>query len=312
MPIEKSVEMPGYDPRDFVGYGRNPPHPRWPGNARIAVNIALNYEAGGEESVLEGDEQSETVLTDLPGGRYPGKRLPYVESVFEYGARCGAWRLLRIMRERGIKCSFFAVVQAIERNPEIAIAAVEDGHEIVSHDYRWIDLQNVPEAQERDYIRRGVEGIERITGARPVGWMSGRPSMNTRRLLVEEGGFLYDRNSLADELPFWVRVHGKSHLCVPYSFETNDLRCSVPADFVTSDDYFTYMKDAFDCLYAEGEVAPKLLTVATHDRLLGRPARAVGFARFLDYVLEHEGVWFARGDEIARHWIERFPADGGQ
>lgn len=298
--------MPGYDPRDFVGYGRNPPNPEWPGGARIAIQIALNYEAGGEHNVLHGDKHSEGVLIDSPLQPVVGKRNAYSESTFEYGSRVGTWRLLRIMRERNIKCSFLAVVQAIELNPEIAVAAVEDGHEMVGHGYRWIDYADVPEDQERDFIRRAIDSIERITGTKPVGWMSGRPSMNTRRLLVE-AGMIYDRDSLGDELPYWVNVEGKPHLCVPYSYETNDLRCSYPADFVTSEDYFTYMKDAFDCLYAEGETHPKMMTLALHDRLLGRPARAIGFARLLDYILGHDKVWFARGDEIARHWMERFP-----
>ena len=306
--VAPRLDMPGYDPRDFVGYGRNPPHPRWPGDARIAVQVALNYEAGGERNVLHGDPHSEDVLADGPFGPYHGKRAPYVETEFEYGSRVGAWRLLRIMRERGVKCSFFAVVQAIEANPEIAQAAVEDGHEMVGHGYRWFDYQNIGIDEERVLIRRAVEGITRITGERPVGWMTGRPSMDTRRLLVEEGGFLYDRDSLSDELPYWVKVDGKPHLCVPYSFETNDLRCTAFGDFVTSDDYFQYMKDAFDCLYEEGASQPKILSLALHDRLLGRPARAVGFARLLDYILGHDMVWIARGDEIARHWIANFPA----
>lgn len=302
------LEMPGYDPRDFKGYGRHPPNPQWPGGARIAVQIALNYEAGGERNILHGDAASEDVLADGPFGPYPGLRAPYVESEFEFGSRVGTWRLLRILRERGIPCSFLAVGQAIEANPEIACAAVEDGHEMVGHGYRWFDYQGVPLEEERRYIRQTVDAITRITGTRPVGWMTGRPSMNTRRLLVEEGGFLYDRDSLSDELPYWVSVTGKPHLCVPYSFETNDLRCTAFGDFVTSEDYFTYMKDAFDCLYAEGETQPRMLSLALHDRILGRPARAVGLQRLLDYLQSHERVWFARGDEIARHWIGRFPA----
>jgi peptidoglycan/xylan/chitin deacetylase (PgdA/CDA1 family) len=300
------LDMPGYDPRDFVGYGRNPPNPQWPGGARIAVQIALNYEAGGEHNILYGDAHSEGVLIDSPLGPVHGKRNAYSESTFEYGARVGTWRLLRIMRERGVKCSFLAVVKAIELNPDIAVAAVEDGHEMVGHGYRWIDYADVPEDVERDYIARSIASIETITGQRPVGWMSGRPSMNTRKLLAE-AGLLYDRDSLGDELPYWVDVNGKPHLCVPYSYETNDLRCSYPADFVTSEDYFTYMKDAFDMLYEEGATHPTILCLALHDRLLGRPARAVGFARLLDYMLKHDKVWIARGDEIARHWVAHFP-----
>ncbi len=214
------------------------------------------------------------------------------------------------MRERDIKCSLLGVVMALERNPDVALAAIEDGHEIVGHGYRWIDYQDVSEGQEREYLQMAIEGIKRITGERPVGWMTGRPSVNTRRLLVEEGGFLYDRDSLNDELPYWVKTSGKAHLCIPYSYETNDKRCNDTAGFVTGDDFFNYMKDCFDQLYAEGQTEPKMMALGIHDRILGRPARAGAFARFLDYVLEHDGVWIARGDEIANHWITRFPPAG--
>jgi allantoinase len=297
-------------PRDLVGYGRNPPDPRWPSHARIAIQLALNYEGGGESNILHGDSASEFALTDTGLPAYAGKRSPYTESSFEYGSRVGTWRLLRILRERHIKCSFLAVGMAIERNTEIVTAAHEDGHEMVGHGYRWIDYQSVPEAEERDHIARTVAAIRRLTGERPVGWISGRPSMDTRRLLVEEGGFLYDRDSLGDELPFWVEVGGKLHLCVPYSFEMNDKRFNDTAGFVTSDHFFAYLKDAFDVLYDEGADRPRMMTVAIHDRIMGRPARSAGLIRFLDYALSHDRVWFARGDEIARHWIEHFPAPG--
>lgn len=295
-------------PRDMVGYGKTPPNPEWPGGARVAIQIALNYEGGAESSILHGDPASEFALTDTTFPAFEGKRSVLVESSFEYGTRVGTWRLLRILNERDIKCSFLAVGMAIERNPDIAVAAHADGHEIIGHGYRWIDYNAVPEEVERESIARTVDCVKRITGHRITGWMTGRPSENTRRLLVEEGGFVYDRDSLADELPFWTRAGGRNHLCVPYSYEMNDMRCNAIGGFITGEHFYTYLKDAFDVLYAEGETQPRLMTIAIHDRIMGRPGRAAGFIRFLDYALKHDKVWFARGDEIADHWIRKFPA----
>ncbi len=297
---------PSY-PRDMVGYGANPPDPKWPGGARLALTIALNYEAGGEMNILHGDGGSEQMLTDTGFPAYPGARNMVVESAFEYGSRRGVWRILRILAERNLKVSVWAVVMGLERNPEAARAMVAAGHEIVSHGWRWIDYQTIAEDVERAHIKRAVEGIRVVTGRRPVGWMTGRPSPNTRRLLVEEGGFLYDRDSLADELPYWVEVDGLGHLVIPTSYETNDNRFNEHQGFVTADDFFSYMKDAFDMLYREGASEPKLMTLGLHDRLIGRPARAAGLERLLDYVLEHDKVWIATGAEIARHWIEHHP-----
>ncbi len=295
-------------PRDMVGYGRNPPDPKWPGGANLCLTIALNYEAGGENSVLHGDPHSENMLTDTGFPAYEGARNMVVESAFEYGSRRGIWRILRILAEREIGTSAWCVVMGLERNPEAAQAMVEAGHEIVSHGWRWIDYQDVPEDVEREHIRRAVEGIRNVTGARPVGWMTGRPSPNTRRLLVEEGGFLYDRDSIGDELPYWTRVGGKAHLVIPISFETNDNRYNEHLGFTTADDFFTYMKDAFDTLYREGEEGePKMMMLGIHDRIIGRPGRAPGLERFLDYVLDHDKVWIARGVDIARHWMEHHP-----
>jgi peptidoglycan/xylan/chitin deacetylase (PgdA/CDA1 family) len=296
-------------PRDMIGYGRNPPHPQWPGDARIALQLALNYECGAETNILHGDASSEGALNDIGAPAVPGKRIAPVEGVFEFGSRCGAWRFLRIMDERRLRFSFLASGMAIERNPEIARAAAQNGHEMVGHGYRWIDHHSVSMDQERKFIAQAVDSINRITGQRPIGWLSGRAGgANTRQLLVEEGGFVYDRDCLNDELPYWVKVGGKAHLCIPYSFETNDLRFGVGGDWVQADDFYIYMRDAFDVLYAEGERQPKMMTVALHDRIIGRPARAAGLLRFLDHVQKHDRVWIATGAEIANHWMKNFPA----
>ena len=250
------------DDRDFIGYGANPPDPQWPDGARIAVNLNLNFEGGGERSILEGDRESEGALNDIGQPSLPGLRSPLTESVFEYGSRVGGWRLLRLFRRFGVKVCLLAVAKAAERNPALTRAFVADGHEIVSHGYRWLDYQVMPEEIEREHVRLGIETIERVAGVRPVGWMTGRPSANTRRLHLELGGFLYDRDSLNDELPYWLTVGGIRHLVIPYSFETNDNRFNENSGFSTGDDFFHYMRDAFDVLYREGEKgSPKLLSI---------------------------------------------------
>jgi allantoinase len=293
--------------RDFFGYGPNPPHPKWPGDARIAININLNFEAGGERSLLEGDATSENNLTDTGFPAYPGMRSQIVESAFEYGPRAGNWRLLRIFRQFGIKVSVLGVVRALQQNPAAVAAFLADGHEIVSHGYRWIDYQTVDEATEREHIRLAMAGIEALTGAPPVGWMTGRPGPNTRRLLVEHGVLLYDRDSLNDELPYWVAVAGRPHLVIPYSYETNDNRHDHNG-FGTAEDFARYMIDCFDLLYEEGSTAPKIMSIGLHDRLVGRPARAVGLIRFLEHACKHDRVWFCTGRQIAEHWRMVYPA----
>jgi len=300
-------------PRDMIGFGRTPPHPRWPGDARIALQIALNYECGAETNVLHGDATSEGALNDCGMPPVPGMRVPTVDAIFEYGSRVGAWRVLRILRDFDIRGCLLASGMAVERNPDLARAAVADGHEIVGHGYRWIDHSRMSEAEERAYIAKSVETLERVTGQRPIGWLSGRAGgVNTRRLLVEHGGFRYDRDCLNDELPYWTQVDGRQHLRVPYSFETNDLRFGIGGDWVNGEDFFIYMRDAFDLLYAEGATQPKMMTVSLHDRIIGRPARAAGLVRFLEHVRRHDRVWIATGAEIAEHWTNHFPppADG--
>jgi putative urate catabolism protein len=293
--------------RDFRGYGANPPDPRWPGGARIAININLNFEAGGERTIDDGDAGSESLLNDIGAPFYAGRRSPLVESVFEYGPRVGVWRLLRIFREFDVPVSVLGVVRALERNPEPLAAFLEAGHEIVSHGWRWIDYHDVDEATERAHVRLALDGIARLTGRRPTGWMTGRPGPNTRRLIVE-AGIGYDRDALNDELPYWTRVGGRDHLVIPYSFETNDNRFDQNLGFSTAEDFARYFIDCFDLLYAEGQDHPRMMSIGLHDRLIGRPARAVGLIRFLEHVRKHDRVWFCTGEQIARHWTETHPA----
>lgn len=294
--------------RDLIGYGERSPDPRWPGEAFIAVNLNLNVEGGGESSLANGDATSEAMLTDIGVPAYAGQRAPLTESVFEYGSRRGAWRLLELFDRFEVKVSVLGVVRALEQNPELARACVARGHEMVSHGYRWIDYMNVAEALEAEHMRLAITGIESLTGERPLGWMTGRPGPNTRRLLAEEGGFLYDRDSLSDELPYWVDVADRHHLIIPYSYETNDNRFNENSGFSTADDFFTYLRDAFDVLYEEGRRgAPKLLSIGLHDRLIGRPGRVLGLVRLLEHMRAHDRVWFCRGIDVARHWREHFP-----
>jgi allantoinase len=304
--------VPKPDPmlaRDLIGYGEFPPNPEWPGRALIAVNFNLNVEGGGESSLINGDPVSEGMLNDIGVPAYAGRRAPLVESVFEYGSRRGAWRVLHIFRDFSITVSVLAVARALEQNPELARACVERGHEIVSHGYRWIDYVDVPEDVERRHIRQAIDGLTKLTGTRPLGWMTGRPGPNTRRLIVEAGGFLYDRDSLADELPYWLEIEGKTHLVIPYSYEANDNRFNENSGFSTGDDFFVYLRDAFDVLYREGASGtPKLLSIGLHDRLIGRPGRCTGLIRLLEHMRRFEAVWFCRGIDIAQHWHNRCPA----
>ena len=309
MPSARGWALPEPDDdRDYVGYGREPPPAQWPGEARLALNINVNFEGGGEHSILDGDGGSEAALNDIGAPSYPGLRSPMVESVFEYGSRVGGWRLLALFRRFGVKVCLLAVARAAERAPDLARAYVADGHEIVSHHYRWLDYHAMAEDEEREHIRLAFETLERVCGVAPVGWMTGRPSANTRRLLAETGRLLYDRDSLNDELPYWRKVAGRPYLVIPYSFETNDNRFDENRGFSTGDDFAAYMIDAFDTLYAEGESRPKLMSLAVHDRLIGRPGRITGLVKFLEHVRRHDRVWVATGREIAEHWRAVHPA----
>jgi putative urate catabolism protein len=297
-------------PRDMIGYGSAPPHPRWPGGARLALQFVINYEEGGENSILHGDRASEAFLSEIVAAQpLFGVRHMSMESLYEYGSRAGFWRLLRLFTERRLTATIFAVGMALERNPAAAAAIVEADFEIASHGWRWIDYQYVDAETEREHIRLAVAAIERVTGSRPLGWYTGRTSPNTRGLVAEFGGFLYDADSYADDLPYWENVAGKPQLIVPYTLDANDMRFATPQGFNSGDQFFAYLKDSFDQLYAEGATAPKMMSVGLHARLAGRPGRAAALARFLDYVGEHRDVWVCRRVDIARHWIEHHPVE---
>jgi len=302
-------------PRDLIGYGAHPPHARWPGGARIAVQIVLNYEEGSENSVLHGDAASETFLSDIIGAQPFAMRHLSMESLYEYGSRAGLWRLLRLFRERRIPVTIFGVAMALERNPAAVAVMLEDGHEIASHGWRWISYQQMDEKTEREHVSRAVVVIKRLTGKAPEGWYTGRDSPNTRRLVVEHGGFVYDADSYADDLPYWAEVETKSgvkpHLVVPYTLDTNDMRFATPQGFNSGGQFFAYLRDAFNVLYTEGDPAgldaPKMLSIGLHCRIAGRPGRLAALARFLDYVRNHDAVWIARRIDIARHWLAVHP-----
>lgn len=296
--------------RDFVGYGRNLPDPLWPDDAYIAVNFNLNIEGGGELCTLWGDATSEGILNDTGMPPIPGLRVPYAEQTFEYGSRRGAWRLLDLFSEYDVPITILAVAKALEQNPELGRACVSHGHEIASHGYRWIDYTAVAPDTERAHICKAMASLESTTGQRPVGWLTGRPSINTRQLYLDISDFLYDRDCLNDELPYWMQVGDKVHLLVPYSLETNDNSFDCARGFTTAEQFFVYMRDAFDTLYREGEKgSPKILSISLHDRLIGRPARIAGLRMLLDHMRGFDRVWYSRGVDIARHWHENFPPE---
>jgi allantoinase len=289
--------------RDLVGYAGNPPHARWPGDARIAVQFVLNVEEGAESSIVHGDAGSEALLHELPGrAARSAQRDPSAESMYEYGSRAGVWRLLDLFRERALPLTAFAVGRALELNPQVGRALGDAGHEVAGHGYRWLDYHAIAEDDERRHILQTIGAIERICGRRPVGWYTGKVSLNTRRLLREEGGFLYDSDAYNDDLPYWLPDR-PAHLVIPYSLVTNDFRYLLPTGFASGEDFFNTLVDAFDLLWQEGARRPKMMSVGLHGRIAGHPARAQALARFLDHVQERTDVWVCRREDIARHWI---------
>ncbi len=292
----------------MVGYGPHPPHPHWPRDAKIAVQFVLNYEEGAENNVMHGDQASETFLSEIIAAQpFPNRHMS-MESLYEYGSRAGLWRLLRAFDRRGLPLTIFGVAMALARNPAAVAAFQRRGDEIACHGLRWISYQLVEPDVERAHLAEAVELMTEVTGEAPLGWYTGRDSPQTRRLLVEHGGFLYDSDSYADDLPYWTRVAGLDHLVVPYTLDTNDMRFAIAGGFGSGDEFFTHLRDAFDVLYAEGAAgAPKMLSIGLHCRLAGRPARTAALERFLDHVQARDDVWIARRIDIARHWIEHFP-----
>ncbi|WFR94286.1 allantoinase PuuE [Rhizobium tumorigenes] len=292
-------------PRDLIGYGRTTPDPKWPGDAHIAVQFVINYEEGGESSILDGDPASENLLSEIVGAAaWPNQRNLNMESIYEYGSRAGFWRLWRMFTDLNVQATVYGVTMAMARNPEAVAAMKEAGWEIASHGYRWLEYKDFPEEVERKHIVEAVRLHTELTGERPYGMYQGKPSDNTLRLVMEEGGFLYSSDSYADDLPYWVKgIDQKPFLVIPYTLDTNDMRFATPQGFNSGDQFFSYLKDAFDTLYQEGKVgSAKMLSVGLHCRLVGRPARAAALKRFIEYVLGHEKVWIPQRIEIARHW----------
>lgn len=299
-------------PRDLIGYGAEPPYANWPGRARIAVQFVLNYEEGAENSVLHGDSHSEIFLSEIIGAQpYPDRHMS-MESIYEYGSRAGVWRVLREFRKRELPLTVFGVAMALQRNPEVTQAFLEDQHEIASHGLRWIHYQDMDETREREHMEQAIAIQTELTGSRPLGWYTGRDSPNTRRLVVEAGGFEYDSDYYGDDLPFWTTVETrdgeqKPHLVVPYTLDTNDMRFATNQGFNSGEQFFQYLKDAFDVLYEEGAETPKMLSIGLHCRLVGRPGRFRALQRFLDYIEQHDRVWVCRRLDIARHWKAEHP-----
>ena len=304
-------------PRDLAGYGRDVPHARWPGGARIAVQFVLNYEEGGENSVLHGDDASEQFLSEMFNpAAYPARHMS-MEGIYEYGSRAGVWRLLREFEQRGLPLTVFGVATALQRCPDVTAAFVELGHDIACHGLKWIHYQHVDEATERAHMAQAMQIMQDLTGSRPLGWYTGRDSPNTHRLVADFGGFAYDSDYYGDDLPFWMKVQktdgSDAHqLVVPYTLDCNDMRFALPQGFSHADPFFQYLKDSFDVLYKEGDPAgldrPKMMSIGMHCRLLGKPGRMAALQRFLDHIAQHDHVWVARRIDIARHWQQHHPA----
>ena len=302
---KKIIQSLNSYPRDMTGYGQNSINPKWPNNAKVAVQFVLNYEEGGENCILHGDNASEAFLSEIVGAKpYEGVRHMSMESIYEYGSRAGVWRILRLFKEFDVPITVFAVALAIARNKELANYLVEHNYDICAHGFRWIDYQYVDENTERDHIKDCISMLTEFLGKRPEGWYTGRNSPNTRRLIIEEGGFLYDSDSYDDDLPYWENSFDteKKHLIIPYTLDVNDMRFASPQGFNSGDQFFNYLKDSFDALYKEGEISPKMMSVGMHARILGRPGRIMAMRRFLEYIKTFDNVWFCSRRDIADHW----------
>ena len=295
-------------PRDIVGYGPTPPNAAWPNGARVAVQFVLNYEEGAENCILHGDPASEVFLSEIIGAAaFDGARHMSMESIYEYGSRAGVWRILDLFRQRQLPLTVFAVAMAAARHPAVIETALADGHEIAAHGYRWINYHGMPIAEERAHMQQAIETLTAVCGTRPLGWYTGRTSQNTRTLVAEDGGFVYDADDYSDDLPFWSRMTDRPHLVVPYTLDTNDMRFATAQGFHTGNQFARYLTDAFDVLYDEGATAPKMMSVGLHCRLIGRPGRFAGLVKFIDHITAHDKVWVARRIDIATHWIKTHP-----
>jgi putative urate catabolism protein len=309
--MKGNESMAAEDPyaRDLVGYGQTPPNPKWPNGARLALSFVLNYEEGAENSLLNGDGQSEIFITEVPSSTpLVGQRNVNTESLYDYGARSGIWRLLRLFDEFEMPLTAFAVGKALADNPEVGRELARRGHEVASHHWRWIDYSTVPETVERQHIQWSIEIIEELTGSKPAGWYGGRTSMNSRRLAAEADCFRYDSDVYDDDLPHWIQVEGKPWLLLPYTLDTNDFKFSISPGFSSGSDFARYLKGAFDELYREGLTYPKMLSVGLHCRMAGRPGRTAGLREFMEYVKTFPDVWVARRADIADHWRATHPA----
>ena len=292
--------------RDFIGYGAKGKKVSWPNNAKLALQIVLNYEEGGENSILNGDKYSESFLSEIIGAKAIKGRNISMESLYEYGSKAGFWRLDRLFKEIKIPVTIFGVGLALERNPEVCEAIKNGNYEVAAHGYRWIDYQNIKKSVEKKHMQKAIESIKRIFGSKPLGWYTGRCSPNTRDLVFEHGGFLYDSDSYSDDLPYWERRGKKKQLIIPYTLDNNDMRFATKQGFNTGDHFYNYLKDSFDTLYDEGKTNPKMMSVGLHCRLIGRPGRIQSLKKFLDYVLKFDDVWICKRIDIAKHWIKNY------
>ena len=299
--------MPKKYPRDMIGYGSKEPQVVWPNNAKLALQIVLNYEEGGENNILHGDKHSETFLSEIIGAKAFKDRHINMESMYEYGSRRGFWRLHKLFQEKKIPITIFGVAMALERNPEVCEAIKNGNYEVACHGWRWIDYQNVKKSTEKKDMKLAIKTIKKIFGKRPLGWYTGRCSPNTRDLVFDDGGFIYDSDSYSDDLPYWEYKKNKKQLIIPYTLDNNDMRFATNQGFNSGDQFYTYLKDSFDALYEEGKANPKMMSVGLHCRLIGRPGRIQSLKKFLDYVLKFKDVWICKRIDIAKHWIKNYP-----